>query len=174
VTEQGANSGRPERGTGPRPGTGEPSKETAAGTEAPQPVTAPAATRATTPAGQPSSSTGDNPAPRRGERLRTAGPTGKNRSDALRDRVASVVWMIAVLCAMVLGLGALLISLDANPDNSMVQYVTDAAKRLDGPFADVFQLEGANARTKTRLVNWGLAALAYLIVGRVLDRIIRA
>ncbi len=79
-----------------------------------------------------------------------------------------------MLCAVVLALGALLISLDANPDNALVEFVTDAAKRLDGPFANVFEFEGENARTKARLVNWGLAALAYLIVGRVADRIIRA
>ena len=110
----------------------------------------------------------------RGERLRTAGSTVKKGTDALRNRIASVVWVVAVLCAVVLALGALLISLDANPDNALVEFVTDAAKRLDGPFANVFEFDGEDARTKTRLVNWGLAALAYLIVGRVADRIIRA
>ncbi len=110
----------------------------------------------------------------RAERLRAAGSTVKKGTDALRNRIASVVWLVAVVCAVILALGALLISLEANPDNSLVVWVTDAAKRLDGPFANVFQFDGDNARTKERLVNWGLAALAYLIVGRVLDRIIRA
>ena len=32
---------------------------------------------------------------------------------------------------------------------------------------------GKNAETKEALLNWGLAALAWLIGGRILDRIIR-
>ena len=144
------------------------------GTAEPAPTSSPVtSTTSTAPATIPKQG-GAERKTSRSERLRTAGSTVKKGTDALRNRIASIVWIVAVLCAVVLALGALLISLDANPDNALVEFVTDAAKRLDGPFANVFEFDGENARTKARLVNWGLAALAYLIVGRVADRIIRA
>jgi hypothetical protein len=115
-------------------------------------------------------------------RLRSAGAAMSSamssamnrRVYGLRNRLASLVWLLAVVCALVLALGALLVSLGANPDNAVVELAIDSARRLDGPFADVFTFDGENARTKARLVNWGLAALAYLIAGRVLDRLLRA
>ncbi len=114
---------------------------------------------------------GDSPStPAKGPKT---GSTLKKGTDALRNRIASVIWIVAVLCAVVLALGALLISLDANTDNSLVDLVIRTARRLDGPFGNVFTFDGDNAKTKARLVNWGLAALAYLIVGRVLERVVR-
>ncbi|MDQ4007906.1 MAG: hypothetical protein M3211_07430 [Actinomycetota bacterium] len=101
-------------------------------------------------------------------------------SDAIRSRVASIVWLIAVICAAVLALGALLVALDANARNSVVQWITDTAGVLSGPFGDaeggVFNFEKKNGSAdtvKNALVNWGIAAVAYLVVGRVADRIIR-
>ncbi len=150
--------------------SGDTAGDTANGSPQPSaPVASPAAAFATTQRG------GEAPErPNQRERLKAAGSTVKKGTDAIRNRIASIVWLIAVVCAVILALGALLYSLDANPDNSLVQWVNDTAKRLDGPFADVFSFEGKDARTKERLVNWGLAALAYLIAGRVADRIIRA
>lgn len=97
-----------------------------------------------------------------------------DRTEALRNGIASVIWVLAVLAAVVLALGTLLVALDASADNSLVELVIDSARGIDGPFANLFTFEGAGAETKDRLVNWGLAALAYLVVGRVLDRVIRA
>ena len=114
---------------------------------------------------------GDSPSPP--AKPPETGSKVKRGTDVVRNRIASVIWIVAVLCAVVLALAALLISLDANTDNALVEFVISAARRLDGPFANVFSFDGDNAKTKERLVNWGLAALAYLIVGRVLDRIIR-
>jgi hypothetical protein len=39
-----------------------------------------------------------------------------------------------------------------------------------GPFKDLFRLETAK---NTLLVNWGIAALVYLIAGKIVERIIR-
>lgn len=104
----------------------------------------------------------------------------KQGSDAVRSRVASAVWLLAVLAALILAVGALLVALDANQDNSIVKFLLDAGHKIDGPFWKVFTFEDTTKngavvveRTKEYLANWGLAAVAYLIGGRILDRIIR-
>ena len=94
---------------------------------------------------------------------------------AVRNRIASIVWLIAVLCAVILAIGALLAALSdsINESNPVVEFINETAEALDGPFGNIITFEGRDDRTKEILVNWGLAALAYLIVGRVLDRLIR-
>ena len=95
----------------------------------------------------------------------------------IRVRLAQLVWLLAVLAALVLALGALLIALDANRDNALVDLVLRAADFVD---LDVFarkdgikQFEGDGAQVKNALFNWGLGAIAYLVVGRLLERIIK-
>ena len=95
----------------------------------------------------------------------------------LRTRLAQVVWTAAVVCALFLAVGALLIALGANTGNALVRFVLDVADALDlEVFArrnGVFEMTGSDAATKNALANWGLAAVAYLVVGRVVDRIVR-
>lgn len=89
----------------------------------------------------------------------------------VRTKLASAVWLIAVVCALILAVGALLVALRMNPDNALVAFVRDAAELLDlGSFKE---LEGKNADVKEHLVDWGIAAVIYLVVGKVLDRLIR-
>ncbi len=104
---------------------------------------------------------------------RTGGASMKAGADSVRSKIASAVWLVAVVCALFLAVGALLVALKANPDNSIVEFVLAGAHRLEGPFADLFAFDGRNAETKDALVNWGIAAVVYLLVGKVLDRIIR-
>ena len=96
---------------------------------------------------------------------------------AVRLRLAQVVWLAAVVCALLRAVGGLQVALDANPDNALGKLVLDGADALDlgvfDPDKGVFTFDGADADTKNALVNWGLAAVAYLIVGRVLERIAR-
>jgi hypothetical protein len=98
-------------------------------------------------------------------------------ANAVRSRIASVVWLVAVVCALFLAVGALLIALKANQDNAIVSFVLDGADKLDlGVFSrkeGIFTFTGKSAATRSALVNWGIGAIAYLIVGKVLDRIIR-
>ena len=91
--------------------------------------------------------------------------------------LAQLVWLVAVVCALFLAVGALLIALDANQDNVLVGLVLDVADVVD---LDVFsrkdgikQFRGDGAQVKNALFNWGLGAIAYLVVGRILDRIIK-
>ena len=118
---------------------------------------------------------------RRARRARTGGGAGakvKAGTDAVRNRLASVVWLIAVVCALFLAVGALLIALKANEDNAIVEFVTSGAEIFD---LGIFSLDGGvftfadneDGRVKSALVNWGIAAVVYLIIGKILDRVIR-
>lgn len=104
---------------------------------------------------------------------------GKQRSKvaAVRARIAQAVWLFCVLCAVVLAVGALLIALEANQDNALVDLVLSAADLADvGVFSredGIKQFRGEGAEVKAALVNWGLGAIAWLVVGRILDRIVR-
>jgi hypothetical protein len=104
----------------------------------------------------------------------------------VRSLLATAVWLAAVLCALSLAVGALLVALQMNRDNSIVEMVLNAANSLDfgvfkefepDPPENATRAEVRDARqsaeTKSVMVNWGLAAVVYLVVGKVLDRIIR-
>jgi hypothetical protein len=95
----------------------------------------------------------------------------------IRLRVSQVVWLAAVVCALFLAVGALLIALDANLDNALVSFVIDVADAVDLDVFSrgngIFTFTGADAATKNALTNWGLAAIGYLVVGRILERLIR-
>jgi len=88
-----------------------------------------------------------------------------------RNLLASLVWLIAVIAAGLLALGALFTALDqANQSNEIVKWVLERGHDLVGPFKDLFRLETAK---NTLLVNWGIAALVYLIIGKIAERFIR-
>ena len=89
----------------------------------------------------------------------------------VRNLIASLVWLVAVLAAAVLALGALFTALDqANQSNEIVRWVLERGHDLVGPFKDLFRLETAK---NTLLVNWGIAALVYLIAGKIVERFVR-
>jgi hypothetical protein len=98
---------------------------------------------------------------------------------AVRSRVAQVVWILCVLAALVLAGGALCIALKANPDNSLVKFSIDTADKLDlGVFSRVdgvahWKGHSHAVLTKNAVVNWGLAAVVWLVAGRILERVIR-
>ena len=95
----------------------------------------------------------------------------------MRSKVATVVWLLAVVCALFLAVGALLIALKANEDNSIVEFIISGAEKLDGPFSltdGIFTFpDDQDGRVKSALTNWGIAAVVYLVIGKILDRIIR-
>ena len=95
----------------------------------------------------------------------------------VRLRIAQVVWAICLIFALFLAVGALTYALKANADNNLVDFVRDWADKVD---LGVFTLEngikefvGKNSDIKNSLFNWGLGALFWLVVGRVLERVIR-
>jgi hypothetical protein len=109
----------------------------------------------------------------------TSGSPGSGARTVRRVRMvlSQVIWLLFLVAAMFLAVGALLIALDANQDNDLVKFVLEGADRVDlGIFSrdnGIKQFSGADADTKNALFNWGLGAAAWLFVGRVLDRVVR-
>ena len=102
---------------------------------------------------------------------------GSTTVSQVRTRVAQVVWLVFVVAAVFLAVGALCIALDFNPDNPLVEFVVAGANFFD---LDIFSrrdgvktFEGSNADVKNALFNWGIGAIAWLIVGRIVVRLIQ-
>ena len=80
-----------------------------------------------------------------------------------------LVRLAAGVVAAIIAAGILFIVFDANSSNDIVSTVDDAARALVGPFDDMFSFD--NAKTAVA-VNWGIAALVYLIAGALIARLI--
>lgn len=83
--------------------------------------------------------------------------------------LARLIRTVAGLVALVIVLGILLFVLSANPHNAIVSDIHDAANWLVGPFRNIFSVK--NAKLNLGL-NWGLAALVYLLVGGFLASLV--
>jgi hypothetical protein len=112
-----------------------------------------------------------------GEGSRRSVKGGNTTVSQARTRVAQVVWLIFVVAAVFLAVGALCIALDFNPDNALVEFVIAGANFFD---LDIFSrtdgiktFDGANADVKNALFNWGIGAIVWLIAGRIVVRIIQ-
>lgn len=84
--------------------------------------------------------------------------------------LARLIWLIAVLVALVIVAGIVLIVLKANPGNSVVSTVHDAAKFLVGPFDGIFK---PHDHRLAIAINWGIAAIVYLAVARLIVALLR-
>jgi hypothetical protein len=92
---------------------------------------------------------------------------------AVRTRnygAASVVMTIATIIAGIIILGIVLVLVGANMNNDIVDFVMDIGRFFAGPFGDLIPQDNQRANY---VVNWGIAALVYLIVGAIIARIIR-
>jgi hypothetical protein len=84
-----------------------------------------------------------------------------------RASIARAVLLATSVIAAILVLAILLVVLEANRSNDLVQIVRDAAQFLAGPFDGLFSLE----RPKVEVaVNWGIAAIVWLVIGRLIAR----
>ena len=81
--------------------------------------------------------------------------------------LARVVALIGSLVAAVIVIGILLVVFDANARADVVEWLTDAARWLAGPFHGLFNLDSGKWQTA---VNWGLAAVVYFAISRVVAR----
>jgi hypothetical protein len=81
--------------------------------------------------------------------------------------LARLVRLAAGVVAAIIVAGILLVVLNANSSNDIVSAVEDAARWLVGPFDGMFTLDSSKA---TIAVNWGIAAVVYLIVGALIAR----
>jgi hypothetical protein len=83
--------------------------------------------------------------------------------------LARVVALIGSLVAAVIVIGILLVVLDASAKNDIVQWITDAAEWLVAPFQGLFNLDSQKGQTA---VNWGLAAVVYFAISRMIARLL--
>lgn len=99
----------------------------------------------------------------------------------IRTRVARAIWSVCALLALVLAVAAFSYALELRPENPLVDFVREFADAvdlgifdLDNPIkAFVDEKNESIAQTKTALTNYGLGAVGYIVVGRLLERIIR-
>ena len=100
-------------------------------------------------------------APRRGGRVRAYGALGG---------LARVIEVVVAVVAAIIAVGVLLVVLEANRSNDLVDAIHSAALWLVGPFKDMFPLDDRKLEVA---VNWGLALLVYVLVGRFVAGLLR-
>ena len=82
----------------------------------------------------------------------------------------SVIQTIAGVIAGIIILGIVLVLIKANPNNQIVDFILDVGRFLTKPFHNLFPQD--NPRQDI-LVNWGIAAIVYLILGALIARLAR-
>jgi hypothetical protein len=128
------------------------------------------------------------PATRRGAATRgeAARPIGRRRRLRRRGReagaaavgtvatgvllVARLVLGLASLIALLIALAIVLRDVDANGSNTIVKGIHEGANFFAGAFTGLIRFSGHPKRAIT--VDWGIALLAYLIVGSIVSRAI--
>ncbi len=82
----------------------------------------------------------------------------------------SVITAIAGVIAAIIIIGIVLVLIKANQQNTIVDFVLDIGRFFTRPFHDLFPQDDPR---QDILVNWGIAALAYLLLGAIIARLAR-
>lgn len=77
---------------------------------------------------------------------------------------ARIVLAVTGAIATIIVLAILLVVFEANASNAVVAWLVDAGAMLAGPFEDLFRVGGPRLDLA---VNWGLAAAAWSLGGRL-------
>jgi hypothetical protein len=85
--------------------------------------------------------------------------------------LARLVMTVAALIALLIVLAIVLRDVDANASNSIVKGIHDGANFFAGAFTGLIKFSGHAKRELT--VDWGIAAVVYLLVGGLIARFIR-
>lgn len=83
--------------------------------------------------------------------------------------VGRLIRSVAGIVAAIIVAAIVLRLLSANPHNTVVSDIHDAAAWLVGPFKSIFSIGSAKA---SMAVNWGIAAVVYLVVAHLLAGLI--
>jgi hypothetical protein len=83
--------------------------------------------------------------------------------------LARIINLITRIAAGVIVAGILLYVLGANSSNGVVSAVMDAARWLTGPFDNLFNIHDPKVQLA---VNWGIAAVVWLVVGSLVVRVL--
>ena len=106
--------------------------------------------------------------PYRQRRRGRAGTRGSAIS-AGRRLLALIVRLVVSVVVLIIVAGILLVVLKANPTNTVVSDVHSWARSLAGPFDGIFSFRNAHTAIA---VNWGIAAVVYLLVAGLITRLI--
>ncbi|HEV2061224.1 MAG TPA: hypothetical protein VGR12_00115 [Solirubrobacteraceae bacterium] len=87
-------------------------------------------------------------------------------------RIAGVVMFLGLAVAFVIGVGIALVALDAKESNDIVGVWLDVCRFLTDPFRGIFDLERGREHLQIG-INWGIAALAYLLAAILVARVLR-
>jgi hypothetical protein len=77
---------------------------------------------------------------------------------------------IAMIIAGILLLDIVLVLANANPNNDIVHFFMRIGSFFATPFKQLFRAHGLRQDV---LINWGIAAIVYLVVGGILARLAR-
>ena len=98
----------------------------------------------------------------------------------VRTLAAKIFWAVCVFFALVLAAEVLLIAIEANEQNELVMFLRETADKVDlglfdlsSPIKDFNEKVPNFSDTGTALFNYGLAAIAWLVIGRIGDAVIR-
>jgi hypothetical protein len=95
---------------------------------------------------------------------------GRFAVGSARAGLARAITLAGSLVALILVAGILLVVLGANRSNDLVHAIRDAAHFLAGPFNGLFDLKHRKAEIA---VNWGIAAVVWFVLARVIARVVR-
>lgn len=122
----------------------------------------------------------DGEAPRDGEashgrrtfawRTRNAGAAAVGTAGAGVVLIARLVMAAASLIALLIALAIVLRDVDANGANTIVKGIHEGANFFAGAFTGLIRFNAHPKRAIT--VDWGIALLAYLIVGAIVSKLI--
>lgn len=93
------------------------------------------------------------------------------RSSSSRPGIARIVSTVFAVIAIILIVHIILVAADAKTTSTMVKDIGDVAAKLAWGFKSLFSFDSIKL---TVFVNYGLAALAYLLVGGGLVRLFRS
>lgn len=109
---------------------------------------------------------GDHRAPRT-RRFAAGAAAARRRAAGL---LATAISLVTTIVVAILAVHIVFVAFEANTANDLVRWFGDRATDLCWQFKDVFQPE--NHKTEIA-VNYGLAALVYLVIGRILVNLVR-
>jgi hypothetical protein len=122
---------------------------------------------------EPATTAGPAPVARRRRlgRGRAAGAAAVGTAGAGLLALARLVMLVATLIFLLIVVAIVLRDVDANASNSIVKGIHDGANFFAGSFTDMIKETRHYKRAIT--INWGIAAIVYLLVGAVISGLIR-
>lgn len=109
------------------------------------------------------------PTPHLKTRMRTAVAAAVGGVGAGAVMLALVLMTATVMVGLVLALAILMADVNANAGNVIVKGVHESANFFAGSFTDLIRFGGHPKRAIS--VNWGIAALVYLLAGVLVARV---